>query len=44
VTIRNSFSGLDLNRLKKNEEQFQHIAQLVKESDGKKKKKIKVIA
>jgi hypothetical protein len=44
VTIRNSFSGLDLNGLKKNEGQFQRIAQLVKESDGKRKKKIKVVS
>jgi hypothetical protein len=38
VTIRNSFSGVDFSALKKNENEYQRIAQLVKESDPKKKK------
>jgi Zn-dependent protease with chaperone function len=43
VTIRNSFSGVDFSSLKKNEDSFQRIAQLVKEADGRKKSKIKVV-
>ena len=43
VTIKNSFSGMDISVLKKNEDLFQRIAQLVKEADGRKKSKIKVI-
>ena len=44
VTIRNSFSSLDLSSLKKNEDSFQRMAQLVKEADSKKKKKVKVVS
>jgi predicted Zn-dependent protease len=44
VTIRNSFAGLDLSSLKKNEDAFQQMVQLVKEADGKKKAKIKVVS
>ena len=44
VTIRNSFSGLDLSKFKRNEDSFQRIAQLAKEADGKKKGKIKVVS
>ena len=44
VTIRNSFSGLDLSSLKRNEDSFQRMARLVREADGKKKGKIKVIS
>lgn len=44
VTIRNSFSGLNLSKFKKNEELFQRMAKLVKEADGKKKQKIKVVS
>jgi len=44
VTIRNSFSALNLSTLKKNEESFQRIAKLVREADGKKKQKIKVVS
>jgi hypothetical protein len=43
VTIRNSFSALDLTTLKKNENQFQRIARLAKEADAT-KKRIKVIS
>ncbi|HEV8367694.1 MAG TPA: M48 family metalloprotease [Pyrinomonadaceae bacterium] len=43
VTIRNSFSGMDLSTLKKNEDSFQRIAKLVREAD-KNKLKIKVIS
>ena len=42
VTIRNSFSGLDYPTLKKNEKEFQQIAQLVSAAQEK-KKKIKVV-
>lgn len=38
IAIRNSFSELDLQALKKNESEFQHIAALVKEATAKKKK------
>jgi Zn-dependent protease with chaperone function len=44
VTIRNSFSGLDLSSLKRNEDSFQRMARLVKEAEGKKKGKIKVVS
>jgi predicted Zn-dependent protease len=44
VTIRNSFSGVDLSSLKKNEERFQRMAKLVKEASGKQKTKIKVVS
>jgi Zn-dependent protease with chaperone function len=44
ITIRNSFSGLDLSRMVKNEGSFQRVAQLVKEADGRKKGKIKVVS
>jgi hypothetical protein len=44
VTIRNSFSSLDLSSLKRNEDSFQRMAQLVKEANGKKKAKIKVVS
>src|SRR5258705_12819062 len=44
VTIRNSFSGMDMSTLKKNQDSFQRIAKLVKELDGKKKQKIKVVS
>jgi hypothetical protein len=44
VTIRNSFSGLDLSSLKKNEDSFQRMAQVVKQADGRKKGKIKVVS
>lgn len=44
VTIRNSFSSLNLSSFKKNEDSFQRIAKLVKEADGKKKQKIKVVS
>ena len=44
VTIRNSFSGLDLSSLNKNEDAFQRMVQLVKEADKKKKEKIKVVS
>jgi Peptidase family M48/Domain of unknown function (DUF5666) len=43
VTIRHSFSGMDMSTLKKNEDSFQRIAKLVKESDGR-KQKIKVLS
>jgi len=43
VTIRNSFSDLDLSRLKKNEDAFQRMVQSVKEADNKKKGKIRVV-
>ncbi|HEU4714874.1 MAG TPA: M48 family metallopeptidase [Pyrinomonadaceae bacterium] len=42
VTIRNSFSDIDLTTLKKNETAFQRMAQLVKDAEAK-KRKIKVI-
>jgi len=38
VTIRNAFSEMDLQALKKNESEFQHVAALVKEATAKKKK------
>jgi len=44
VTIRNSFFGLNVSSLKRNEDLFQQMAQLVKQADGKKKGKIKVIS
>lgn len=44
VTIRNSFSGLELSSLKRNEDSFRRMAQLVKEADSKKKRKIKVVS
>jgi predicted Zn-dependent protease len=44
VMIRNSFSGLDISSLKKNEDSFQRMAQLVNEADGRKKGKIKVVS
>lgn len=44
VTIRNSFASLNLSSLKKDEASFQRIAKLVKEADGKKKQKIKVVS
>jgi Zn-dependent protease with chaperone function len=43
VQIRNVFSGLDHSSLKKNEEQFQKIAVLVKDAAAK-KRKIKVVS
>jgi Zn-dependent protease with chaperone function len=44
VTIRNSFAGLDLSNSKKNEESFQRMAKLVREAEGKKKQKIRVLS
>jgi len=44
VTIRNSFSTLNLSSFKKNEDSFQRIAKLVREADGKKRQKIKVLS
>jgi Zn-dependent protease with chaperone function len=44
VTIRNSFSGLDVSSLKRNEDSFQRMVQLVKEADSRKKGKIKVVS
>ena len=43
VTIRNSFSDVNLLTSKKNEDSFQRMAKLVK-ADGKKKQKIKVVS
>lgn len=43
VTIRNGFSGMDFANARKNEEPFQHIARLVKDTSAK-KKKIKVVS
>jgi Zn-dependent protease with chaperone function len=43
VTIRNSFAGLDLSALSKNEAQFLRMAKLVREAENK-KRKIKVVS
>jgi len=44
VTIRNSFSSMDMSTLKKNEDSFQRIAKLVRGSGGKTKQKVKVLS